>query len=38
VPGELPTGRKGGRSSKLFLSFGLDAIVVVSLVVYSYPP
>ena len=36
VLGELPTGQKSGKSSKLFLSFGLSAIVVVSLVVYSY--
>jgi cytochrome c oxidase subunit 2 len=34
--GELPTGQKGGKSSKLFLSFGLSAIIVISLVVYSY--
>ena len=36
VLGELPTGQEGGKSSKLFLSFGLSAVVVVSLVVYSY--
>jgi len=34
--GELPTGQSGGKSSKLFLSFGLSAIIVISLVVYSY--
>jgi cytochrome c oxidase subunit 2 len=34
--GELPTGQTGGKSSKLFLSFGLSAIIVISLVVYSY--
>ncbi|WP_254838125.1 cytochrome c oxidase subunit II [Natronomonas marina] len=34
--GELPTGQEGGKSSKLFLSFGLSAIIVISLVVYSY--
>ena len=32
--GELPTGGKGGK--KLFLSFGLSAIIVVSLVVWTY--
>ncbi len=34
--GELPTGQEGGKSKKLFLSFGLSAIIVISLVVYSY--
>lgn len=34
--GELPTGQSGGKSSKLFLSFGISAIIVISLVVYSY--
>lgn len=34
--GELPTGQGGGKSKKLFLSFGLSAIVVISVVVYSY--
>ncbi|RKD94733.1 cytochrome c oxidase subunit II [Halopiger aswanensis] len=32
--GELPTGGKGGK--KLFLSFGLSAIIVISLVVWTY--
>ena len=32
--GELPTGGKGGK--KLFVSFGLSAIVVLSLIVYAY--
>lgn len=35
VLGELPTGAgKGGR--KLFLSFGISAVIVISLVVYAY--
>lgn len=34
--GELPRGQEGGKSKKLFLSFGLSAIIVISLVVYSY--
>jgi cytochrome c oxidase subunit 2 len=34
--GELPAGQEGGKSKKLFLSFGLSAIIVVSVVVYSY--
>ncbi len=34
--GELPTGQGGGKSKKLFLSFGLSAIIVISVVVYSY--
>lgn len=34
--GELPTGQEGGKSKKLFLSFGLSAIIVISVVVYSY--
>lgn len=34
--GELPTGDKGGKGKKLFLSFGISAIIVISLVVYSY--
>ncbi len=34
--GELPTGQSGGKSKKLFLSFALSAIVVISVVVYSY--
>ena len=33
--GELPTGQDG-KSRKLFLSFGLSAIIVISVVVYSY--
>ena len=32
--GELPTGGTGGK--KLFVSFGLSAIVVLSLIVYAY--
>ncbi|GAB7091489.1 hypothetical protein JCM18237_17600 [Halorubrum luteum] len=36
VVGELPTGQGGTKSKKLFLSFGLSAIIVISLVVYSY--
>ncbi len=32
--GELPTGGKGGK--KMFISFGLSAIVVISLVVWTY--
>lgn len=34
VVGELPTEEKSGK--KLFLSFGLSAIIVISLIVYSY--
>lgn len=34
--GELPTGDKGGKGKKLFLSFAISAIIVISLVVYSY--
>lgn len=34
--GELPSGQQGGKSKKLFMSFGLSAILVISLVVYSY--
>jgi cytochrome c oxidase, subunit II len=34
--GELPTGQQSGKGKKLFLSFGLSAVVVISLVVYSY--
>jgi len=34
--GELPTGQQKGKSKKLFLSFGLSAIIVISVVVYSY--
>ncbi len=36
VVGELPVGQEGGKSNKLFLSFGISAILVISLVVYSY--
>lgn len=36
VVGELPSGQGGKKGKKLFLSFGLSAIVVISLVVYSY--
>ena len=34
--GELPTGQTGPKSKKLFVSFGLSAFIVISLVVYSY--
>ncbi|MGM0716946.1 MAG: cytochrome c oxidase subunit II [Halobacteriota archaeon] len=34
--GELPSGQGGGKSRKLFMSFGLSAIIVISVVVYSY--
>lgn len=34
--GELPRGQSGGKSKKLFVSFGLSAIIVISVVVYSY--
>ncbi|MFQ3320101.1 MAG: cytochrome c oxidase subunit 2 [Natronomonas sp.] len=34
--GELPSAHQGGKSRKLFFSFGLSAIIVISLVVYSY--
>ena len=34
--GELPTGQGGPKAKKLFLSFVLSAIVVISLVVYAY--
>lgn len=34
--GELPSGQGSGKSRKLFLSFGLSAIIVISVVVYSY--
>lgn len=36
VLGELPTGQGGPKAKKLFLSFGLSAIIVISLVVYAY--
>jgi len=36
VVGELPTGQQSGKGKKLFLSFGLSAVLVISLVVYSY--
>ncbi|TMT87371.1 cytochrome c oxidase subunit II [Haloterrigena sp. H1] len=32
--GELPTGGKGGK--KLFLSFGISAVIVISLVIWTY--
>ncbi|WP_306058838.1 cytochrome c oxidase subunit II [Natronococcus wangiae] len=32
--GELPTGGEGGK--KLFLSFGLSAIIVISLIIWTY--
>ncbi|MWV39190.1 cytochrome c oxidase subunit II [Natrialba sp. INN-245] len=32
--GELPTGGKGGK--KLFVSFGLSAIIVISLIIWTY--
>lgn len=34
--GELPSGQGGGKSKKLFLSFGISAIIVISLIVYGY--
>lgn len=34
VVGQLPTEEKSGK--KLFLSFGLSAVIVISLIVYSY--
>jgi len=34
--GELPTGQSGGKSKKLFVSFGISAIIVISVVIYSY--
>jgi cytochrome c oxidase subunit 2 len=34
--GELPTGQSSGKSKKLFVSFGLSAILVISVVIYSY--
>lgn len=34
--GELPTGQTGGKSKKMFVSFGISAIIVISLVVYAY--
>lgn len=36
VVGELPYGQTGPKSKKLFVSFGLSAVIVISLVVYSY--
>jgi cytochrome c oxidase subunit 2 len=36
VLGELPTGKGGPKAKKLFLSFGISAIIVISLVVYAY--
>lgn len=34
--GELPTGDGGDKSKKLFLSFGISAIIVIGLVAYAY--
>lgn len=34
--GELPVGQTGAKSRKLFLSFGISAIIVISVVTYSY--
>ncbi|MFW6153002.1 MAG: cytochrome c oxidase subunit II [Halobacteriota archaeon] len=34
VLGELPTGEGGGK--KLFVSFGISAIIVISLIIWSY--
>jgi cytochrome c oxidase subunit 2 len=34
--GEIPTGKGKGGGKKLFLSFGLSAVLVLSLVIYSY--
>lgn len=34
--GELPTGQSSGKSKKLFVSFGMSAIIVISVVVYAY--
>ena len=34
--GELPVGQQSKKSKKLFLSFGLSAVLVISLVTYSY--
>lgn len=36
VLGELPSGQSGKKSRKLFVSFGLSAVIVISLVAYSY--
>ena len=36
VLGELPSGQSGKKSKKLFVSFGISAIIVISLVSYSY--
>ncbi|QLD91177.1 cytochrome c oxidase subunit II [Natronomonas salina] len=36
VLGELPTGQSGAKSRKLFVSFGISAVIVISLVAYSY--
>jgi cytochrome c oxidase subunit 2 len=36
VLGELPRGQSGAKSKKLFLSFGISAVIVISLVTYSY--
>jgi cytochrome c oxidase subunit 2 len=34
--GELPVGQQSKKSKNLFLSFGLSAVLVISLVTYSY--
>lgn len=36
ILGELPQGQEGGKSKKLFVSFGLSALIVISVVVYSF--
>jgi cytochrome c oxidase subunit 2 len=36
VVGELPSGQTGPKSKKLFVSFGISAVIVISLVSYSY--
>lgn len=36
VLGELPTGQQSEKSRKLFVSFGISAVIVISLVAYSY--
>jgi cytochrome c oxidase subunit 2 len=34
--GELPSGQGGDKSKKLFVSFGISAVIVISLITYSY--
>lgn len=34
--GEIPTGKGKGGGKKLFLSFGISAVLVLSLIIYSY--